>query len=350
MFGFFGSGKSKSLTIDGVDAAIVVDKKETILNAALREGVRFPHSCRVGGCATCKCKLVSGKVKELTESAYILSEEELAQGYILACQAVPKTDVAIQVDNLDLNGPNHPVVASGGVVQKARKLTHDITALTIQLDEPMAFAAGQYALLSVPGLIDEARSYSFANVPAAKGNQEIEFFIRQVPGGEMSSWAQQDNITGAKVSVEGPYGDFYLREGDSPLICIAGGSGLAPIKSLLEDALNFKCSRDVVFLFGARTQKDLYCLDDIRRLETEWAGKLTFVPVLNEEPEDSDWQGKRGLVTEFIRDYLVAGAQAYMCGPPPMLDAAEVELLNLGVSDDRIFSDKFLDKSFTKTA
>ena len=350
MFGFFGSGKSKSLTIDGIEQPIIVDKKETILSAALREGVRFPHSCRVGGCATCKCKLVSGKVKELTESAYILSEEELAEGYILACQAVPKTDVQIHVDQLNLAGPNHPVSKTAGTVKAARKLTHDISALTIQLQAPMGFAAGQYALLSVPGVIDEARSYSFANVPTAKSNDQIEFFIRQVPDGAMSSWAQQTDIVGSQVAMEGPFGDFYLREGDSPMICIAGGSGLAPIKSLLEDALSFKCRRDVVFLFGARTQQDLYCLDDIRRLETEWAGKLTFVPVLNEEPADSDWQGKRGLVTEFIEEYLVSGSQAYMCGPPPMLDAAEVQLLNLGVAADQIFSDKFLDKSVTKTA
>ena len=350
MFGFFGSGKNKALKIEGIDAPIEVNKKETILNAALREGVRFPHSCRVGGCATCKCKLVSGKVKELTESAYILDEEDLAQGYILACQAVPKTDVEIQVDNLDLSGPNHAVVKTAAVVAATRQLTHDIVALTLDLDEPMGFAAGQYALLSVPGIIKEARSYSFAMAPQNQGNQRVEFYIRQVPGGEMSTWVQRDDIKGTPVTVEGPFGDFYMREGSAPMICIAGGSGLAPVKSLLEDALNFKCNREVVFLFGARTQQDLYCADEIRRLETEWAGKLTFVPVLSEEPEGSDWQGKRGLVTEFIKDYLQEGSQAYMCGPPPMLDAAEVELLNLGMDADQIFSDKFLDKSFTKTA
>ncbi|MDX1693910.1 MAG: 2Fe-2S iron-sulfur cluster binding domain-containing protein [Ketobacteraceae bacterium] len=350
MFGFFGSGKNRVLRINGMEEAIVVDKKETILNAALREGVRFPHSCRVGGCATCKCRLVSGKVKELTESAYILEEEDLAAGYILACQAVPKTDVEIQVDNLDRNGTAHKVLKTAGVISNGRKLTHDIAALTIELETPLTFAAGQYALLSVPGLIDEARSYSFATAPAVGGNQQIEFYIRQVPGGEMSTWAQGTGLKGKNVMVEGPFGDFYLRDGSSPLLCIAGGSGLAPVKSLLEDALNYKCTRDVVFLFGARTRKDLYCLDEIRRLETEWAGKLTFVPVLSEEPADSHWEGRRGLVTSFIKDYLDDGAQAYMCGPPPMLDAAEVELLNLGMSDDRIFSDKFLDKSFTKTA
>lgn len=350
MFGFFGSGKSKTLKIDGVDDAIVVEKKETILNAALRDGVRFPHSCRVGGCATCKCKLVSGKVKELTESAYILDEDDLAQGYILACQAVPKTDVEIHVDNLDLNGPNNPVVKTDGVVTKTRQLTHDISAVSINLNNPLAYAAGQYALLSVPGTIEEPRSYSFATVSDSKGNSDIEFYIRQVPDGEMSTWAQRHDLKGTVVSVEGPFGDFYLRDGDSPLICIAGGSGLAPLKALLEDALNFKSSRDVVFLFGARTQNDLYCMDEIRRLETEWAANFTFVPVLSEEPEDSDWQGKRGLVTTYIQEYLMPGSQAYMCGPPPMLDAAEVELLNHGVPAEQIFSDKFLDKSFNKTA
>ncbi|MCG8670541.1 MAG: 2Fe-2S iron-sulfur cluster binding domain-containing protein [Pseudomonadales bacterium] len=350
MFGFLKSGKEKSIKIDGIETPIQAEKKETILNAALREGVRFPHSCRVGGCASCKCKLKSGKVKELTESAYILNEEELAQGYILACQAVPKTDVEIELDELDLNGPSNPVVKTTGVVSKVKKLTHDISALTIDLNESISYAAGQYALLSVPGEIEEGRSYSFATVPATGGSSQIEFYIREVPGGQMSTWAQRDDIQGSVVSVEGAFGDFYLRDDKSPLLCIAGGSGLAPIKSLLEDALNYKCARDVVFLFGARTQADLYGLDEIRRLEMEWASNFKFIPVLSEEPEDSDWQGARGFVTTHIKENILPGSHAYMCGPPPMLDAAEVELLNLGISSDVVYSDKFIDKSFDKTA
>lgn len=348
MFGFFKSAQSKRVFIEGMDEPIEVGSKETILNAALRQGIRFPHSCRVGGCATCKCRLTEGKVKELTESAYVLSEEELDQGYILACQSVPKGDVSIQVDNLSTGGPEFKPTRHAGMVAAQQALTHDIMALDIKLDAPMRYVAGQYALLSLPGQIDEPRSYSFASATGQDGSQTLRFFIRQVPGGEMSSWAQ-GQVVNTQVQVEGPYGDFYMRESQAetsqPILCIAGGSGLAPIKALLEDALSFKNPRPVTFLFGARSQRDLYCLEEIRQLQQEWAGEFTFIPVLSEEAEDSDWTGARGLVTEHLARYCNADSQAYLCGPPAMLDAAEQQLQQLGVSANNIFSDKFLDKS-----
>ncbi len=291
MFGFFKSAKPKSVYIEGMDQALEVGNKETILNAALRQGVRFPHSCRVGGCASCKCRLTEGKVKELTESAYILSEDELDQGYILACQSVPKTDVRIAVDNLNSDGPGFAPRRITGSVVAQQPLTHDIMALDIRLDESIQYAAGQYALLSVPGCIEEPRSYSFATAAGPGGEQRVRFFIRRVPNGEMSGWAQGP-VLDTPIALEGPFGDFYLRDGSSPILCIAGGSGLAPIKALLEDALSFKNPRPVVFLFGARSQQDLYCLDDIKQLQQEWAGDFTFVPVLSEEPADSDWHGR----------------------------------------------------------
>jgi 3-phenylpropionate/trans-cinnamate dioxygenase ferredoxin reductase subunit len=344
MFGLFKSAQPKTVHIEGLSAPLQVNPKETILQAALRQGVRFPHSCRVGGCASCKCQLKSGKVKELTESAYVLSDQELADGYVLACQAVPKTDLAIRVDNLG-SGPTHPVIRSAGVITQVQRYTHDIVELVVTLDEPMAYAAGQYALLSVPGLIEEPRSYSFASAPLQGGNRTLHFFVRAVPGGLMSNWAQQHNRIGASVRVEGPFGDFYLRESAQPILCIAGGSGLAPIKALLEDALAFKCPRPVTFLFGARTQRDLYCLDEIQTLAREWAGDFRFVPVLSEEPADSDWSGARGLVTDHIDAHLQPHSQIYMCGPPAMLDAAEAQLRTRDIPAEEIFSDKFLDKS-----
>jgi len=344
MFGLFKSSKPKQVSIEGIDSPIEVRDKETILTAALRQGIRFPHSCRVGGCATCKCQLKEGKVKELTESAYILSEQELDQGYILACQAVPKSNISIKLDNLAAGGPKFTPQTCSGTVVTQRRLTHDIVALDIALDQPVRYAAGQYARLSVPGSRHEARSYSFASAALKEGVSRISFFIRQVPGGAMSSWAQGD-VVDTQVQIEGPFGDFYLRESEQPILCVAGGSGLAPVKALLEDALAFKSPRPVVFLFGARTQQDLYCLDEITNLQKEWAGDFMFVPVLSEEPETSDWQGARGLVTEWLPQYASPIAQAYMCGPPAMLDAAESCLQQLGIPPDQIFSDKFLDQS-----
>src|SRR5690606_24963190 len=232
-----------------------------------------------------------------------------------------------------------------------RRHTHDIVELAIELAAPMDYAAGQYALLSVPGQISEPRSYSFATAPEQGGSRHIRFFIREVAGGQMSKWAQAPDIVGTSVQVEGPYGDFYLRDSQQPLLCIAGGSGLAPVKALLEDALRFKCARPVTFLFGARSQQDLYCSHEQRHLEQNWAGSFRFIPVLSAELVDSGWQGERGLVTDLIDRHCSADAQVYMCGPPPMLDAAEQQLHQRGVAAGQIFSDKFLDKSaLAKTA
>lgn len=345
MFGLFKSAQPKTVHIDGIEQPLQVNPKETILQAALRQGVRFPHSCRVGGCASCKCQLKSGKVKELTESAYILSDQELADGYILACQSVPKTDLELRVDNLNSGGPHFPVVKLNGEVEQVQRHTHDIVELKLQLEQPIHYAAGQYALLSLPGQIDEPRSYSFATAPLSDGSRNISFYIRAVPGGLMSQWAQRNDIVGATVKIAGPYGDFYLRDSTQPLLCIAGGSGLAPIKALLEDALAFQCSRPVTFLFGARTQQDLYCVDTLRTLARNWLADFKFVPVLSEEPLDSDWDGARGWVTDFIDAHLSPIAQVYMCGPPAMLDAAETKLKASGIPADQIFSDKFVDRS-----
>ena len=338
MFGLFKSTKPKRVFIEGMDRPIEVGNKETLLNAALRQGVPFPHSCRVGGCATCKCRLTEGKVRELTESAYVLSEQELDQGYILACQSVPKTDIHIAVDHLDNTYQ--------GKVMAQQALTHDIMALDIRLQAPMQYIAGQYALLSVPGLIDEPRSYSFATPAQTGAAQTLRFFIRQVTGGQMSTWAQ-GQVVDTEVQLQGPFGDFYLRPGErnQPILCIAGGSGLAPIKALLEAALSAGNTQPVTFLFGARRQQDLYCLDAIEQLQQQWPGEFTFIPVLSEAADDAHWTGARGLVTEHLAQHCSPDCQAYLCGPPAMLDAAENQLQQLGVSTEHIFSDKFLDKS-----
>ncbi|CCU73057.1 2Fe-2S iron-sulfur cluster-binding protein [Thalassolituus oleivorans] len=345
MFGLFKSAQPSKLTIEGIDGEFEVKPKETILAAALRQGVRFPHSCRVGGCATCKCQLKIGKVKELTSAAYILSKEDLDQSYILGCQSIPKGDVTIRIDSL-VDGVGAAPVATAGRIIGKDKLTHDIVKIDVELDNSMTYLAGQYALLSVPGLIDAPRSYSFATPTGNQGGRYLTFFIREVAGGEMSTWMNESAETGQSIVVEGPYGDFYLRNSDKPLILIAGGSGLAPILAILEDALQFKNPRDVTFLFGARTQNDLYCLDQIIRIQDNWAGKFEFIPVLSAEPEESDWQGERGFITESLKRFAGPNKQAYLCGPPPMLDAAEAVLNDAGISINDVFSDKFLDRSY----
>ncbi|MFO0696767.1 MAG: 2Fe-2S iron-sulfur cluster binding domain-containing protein [Polyangiales bacterium] len=346
MFDFlFGKKKARTLTIEGVDSPISLDGKETILKAALREGIRFPNDCRVGGCGTCKCRLVEGKVDELTESAYVLSAEDLEKGYVLACQSVPKTSVKIVVDRLETGAASHPVIQAKGTIARRRPLTHDIAELVVSLDRPITYTAGQYARLSVPSIGEADRSYSFARACPSGGTSEVSFFVREVPGGMLSPFLAKGACEGASVVVEGPFGDFRLHTSARPILAIAGGSGLAPIRALLEDAASTKCDRPVVFLFGARTQADLYEVDAIEAIRRSWSGPFVFVPVLSHEPADSAWQGARGLVTSQIEPHVDAGAEAYLCGPPPMIDAAIAELERFGLRADRIFFDKFLDQS-----
>ena len=306
----FGKKQPARITIDGLEAALEARPKETVLGAALREGLRFPNDCRVGGCGTCKCRLVEGKVEERTDKAYVLSAEELRAGYILACQSVPKGTVRIAVDGLADATDERPVVNLRGRVAARRELTHDTAEITVALEGSLAYTAGQYARLSMPGLVDESRCYSFARAPRSTGgDSELVFFVREVPGGAMSPRLVRDDVVGNEVRVEGPFGDFRLRDAKGPLVAVAGGSGLAPILALLEDALAHKVSRPVVLLFGARTEADLYALDPIETLRFSWPAPFTFVPVLSHEREGSAWQGARGLVTEHLERHLDAGAQ-----------------------------------------
>lgn len=315
--------------------AVTVDPKETLLQAALRQGIDFPYSCRVGGCATCKCKLVEGKVKELTETGYILSDEELDQGYILACQAVPLTDVRVQVD---LNSQVQKRVVLGRVVAQ-QKLTHDITRLVMQLDESLSYKAGQFAEISIDSLRGVSRSYSFATAP--QPNSRVTFFVRKVPGGVFSTLINDANVIGHQVKVEGPLGHFWLRAADVPLLLVAGGSGLAPILAILQEVVARQSTRPVTLLFGARAQRDLYALDEIKGIAAQWLAPFRFVPVLSEEAADSDWQGERGWVTEKIPVWVEAGAHAYLCGPPGMIDSAVSVLLDEGVAREHIHADRF---------
>jgi len=334
------SKRSSTAHINGLP--IVVEGRETVLQAALRAGVDFPNSCRVGGCGACKCRLAEGSVKELTETAYLLSDAEIDAGYILACQSVPRGDVRVEVD---LSRASHR--AAGRVVASSR-LTHDITALTVQLDTPMAYKAGQFASLSFAALEGVARSYSFAT--PSRDDGRVTFFVRRVVGGQMSGFVHDTNLLGHTVQVEGPSGDFWLRPSDAPMLLVAGGSGLAPILALLEDAADQGVTRDATLLFGARTQADLYALDALEALARRWRGTFRFVPVLSEAADDDAWTGARGWVTDHLAAHTTDGAHAYLCGPPAMIDRALEHLRTAGLDPAQIHFDRFTTQADTGAA
>lgn len=354
MFGLFKKDKApagpRHISIQPLGETLESKNGDTILTTALEAGINFPHNCRVGGCATCKCRLVEGEVKELTDKSYLLSAEEMANNFILGCQSIPKGDVVVEVAGLDASNSEAKLVHSGATISSVKPLTHDIVELQLQLAEGMPYTAGQYADITLPAdLGTGTRSYSFAQAPSLRSDDNsLTFHVRKVPNGAFTEWLHAADRSGTQLEVAGPYGDFYLRPGSAPILAIAGGSGMAPLKALLEQARQDGAARDVVYLFGARTQADLYCLNEMKALTKNWLAHFQFEPVLNEEPADSDWTGRRGFVTEHVDELL--GSQlnthhAYMCGPPPMIDAAEAMLKAAGIDGSQIHYDKFLDSS-----
>lgn len=339
MFSYRSNNSPFTAHING--QAIAVAARETLLQAALRQGIDFPYSCRVGGCATCKCTLVEGRVRELTDTSYILSDHDQDRRTVLACQSVPLSDIRVEVD-LPLHSARR--VVAGRVIGQD-KLTDDITRLRIQLDEAVAYQAGQFADISIASLPDVRRSYSFAT--AARADGEVSFFVRKVPGGLFSTLINEQDVMGQRVTVDGPTGEFWLRPSDAPLLLVAGGSGLAPILALLQQAVAAGVSRPTTLLFGAREQKDLYALDQIDEIRSQWCGQFRFIPVLSDgaagaASDVAGWSGKTGLVTEQISALLDDGAHAYLCGPPAMIDSAVAVLRQRGVAPGHIHADRFV--------
>jgi len=321
---------------------LTVRPRETVLSAALREGVDLPSSCRVGGCGTCKCRLVEGEVKELTETGYLLTEDEIARGVILACQSVPQTDVRIE-----RIASSAPLERRGRVVRQT-KLTHDITRLEVQLDEPLAYKSGQLANVTLPTRLPGVRrSYSFATPPREDG--VVTFFVRKVPGGRLSTVIHDEDLVGQAVHLEGPLGDFWLRpaEDATPLVLVAGGSGLAPILALLREAATSPetSRRPVTLLFGAREERDLYAQGEIEEIARAWRGPFELVPVLSAAPPESRWEGERGLVTDVLAKRLAlfeTTPTAYLCGSPAMVDRACDVLREHGVAREHVHFDRFV--------
>lgn len=348
LFGVRGGASAvKVAEVAPFGARFEVPAGQTLLESALKEGVPFPHNCTVGTCGSCKCKLESGRVNALTDFGYTLSQQEIAAGYILACQAIPKDALTrVSVDSPGVDAP--PPQKFEGRITAATALTHDIQRVTIELNRPITFVAGQYANLGYPTL-QRPRNYSFADPPDRQGRKSVSFFIRKVPGGAFTEALFAGHLHNVTLEIEAPHGSFYLRSSAAPMICIAGGSGLAPLLSVLEDARLKRIKRPCAFLFGARTQADLYALDQINTIAATWNDRFVFLPVLSHEAADSSWHGARGLVTQFITHVLPdvdwQRAEGYMCGPPGMIDAGISSMTEVGMKLEAIHYDKFTDES-----
>jgi len=337
----FGSKDPRTVKVIPSGTSFVVQDGETILERALKEGLAYPHDCTVGTCGACRTKLIAGKVDAITPFGYTLSREELEAGYILACQAQPKTDLELEID---LSSATMVQVTTKARIAATAPLTHDILKLEWETEVPIPFKAGQYVNIRWNGG-PVHRSYSFATAPEASGGTRVTCFIRHVPGGAFTDQLFGGAAQALSYELDGPHGQFWLRAGKGPILCIAGGSGLAPLMSLLQDAAKRRVRRDCVLLFGGRAKRDLYGEAEISTIRSAWTAGFDYWPVLSETPEAGM---REGMVTAHIAaalERLGPDAQAYLCGPPGMIDAAMAELAKQGVPLDAIFYDKFTDAS-----
>ena len=326
-----------SVKIAQHDQRVTVEMGQTILEAALAQGVPYPHGCRSGNCGACKSRLVSGDVDLSPHSEFALTDEEKSQGLVLACRSVPWADVEIAWLGED-DVVAHPLRKMVCRVTAVDRMTHDINLVRMDIVSggPFVFSAGQFTSVAFDNM--PPRDYSIANRPVDPG---LEFHIRRVPGGMVSTFVQENLSVGDEVRVEGPFGSCWLRETHrGPLIAIAGGSGLAPIKSIVEQALNTGMEQDIRLYFGVREENDLYLTDHFAALEKTYAS-LVFIPVLSEPTGETS--RRTGFVHEAVRQDMtdLDGAKAYLAGPPPMVEAAAALMERFGLRREDIHADAF---------
>jgi naphthalene 1,2-dioxygenase ferredoxin reductase component len=327
------------ITLEGHDQPVPVQAGDTVLASLLRAGLAFPFSCQAGNCGTCKCELVSGDVHELEYSEHALSAAERARGIVLACRTQVWDDTVIRrIDAEEL--VVHPSRVMRCRVLELEELTHDIRGvrLAIEAGGPFTFSAGQYAQVEfAPGL---SRHYSMASTP---DEPELVFHIRHMPGGRTSAYAAMQLKVGDRVKVSGPLGIAYLRDAHrGPVLLVAGGSGLAPIRSILCTLLERGHDAPVGLYFGVRSERDVYheaLLKDLARMHPNFSYRV----VLSEQKGAS---GRRyGLVHEALELADREDLMIYMAGPPVMVEAAAAALAARGIAPRQIHADAFYNQS-----
>jgi propane monooxygenase reductase component len=326
-------GNTHTVRFEPVGIEIEVDEDETILNAAFRQGIMLMHGCKEGQCSACKSFILDGEVDLDRYSTFALPDFEEAEGWTLLCRAHPYSDMEIELINYDeeiIHGGTPPRTLAT-TVDAVEPLTADIWHLRLTPDEPLEYKPGQYVDIEIPG--GGHRSFSMAGTSP----DALEFMIKAYPGGRFSGLLADGSVKpGDRLDVTGPYGVFTLRP-SSPrrLLFIGGGAGMAPILSLLRSLRETGSARAATYYYGARTEADLFQLDELAGLP------CGFVAALSED--SNGWKGESGLITDVV-DRLeaeVAEVDAYVCGPPPMVEAAIALLEAKGVPEAHIYYDKF---------
>ena len=334
------------IRIDGAEGEYLQLAHDTVLRAALRAGIGFPYECNSGGCGSCRFELLEGAVDDLWPAAPGRSERDRRKGRLLGCQSRATTDVRIAVRTGTEYVPAAAPMVRTGVLLDIADVTHDIRTFRFSSPNPAAFLPGQYAVLGIAG-VASPRCYSMSNLPNDDG--VWEFMIRRVPGGVATSRLFDDLMAGDSIEIDGPYGLAWLRtDNQRDLVCVAGGSGLAPMVSIARGAAaeGMLEERELHFFYGARTPRDV-CGEAFLRDLPAFGERVHFHPVVSLadlEPE-TPWSGTTGFVHDALTAVLgpdLNGYEWYFAGPPPMAQAMQDRLLvEHRVPFDQVHFDRF---------
>jgi toluene monooxygenase electron transfer component len=333
-----------TIQLSGSDVAFACAADDTLLRAAQRAGLGFPYECNVGSCGNCKFERVDGPLDTAWPLAPGWTDKDRQRGRHLGCQSRPTGDCTIKLRLNDHYAPRHRPQRQAAVLRARRALTHDLAEFRFELAAPQAFEPGQYALLTLPG-VEGPRAYSMSNTSADGNGRVWDVQVRRVPGGRGSAALFDAVAVGDTVQVDGPYGMAWLRR-DAPrdIVCLAGGSGLAPMVSIARGAFTEAAlaGRRLDFVYGGRTPADL-CGEDLLRSLPGWAERGRYHPVVS-MPDGSGWAGATGFVHEHA-DALFGDTlcerEVYFAGPPAMAAAVQRLLLDRGVPPSQQHFDQF---------
>ncbi|MSQ65491.1 MAG: 2Fe-2S iron-sulfur cluster binding domain-containing protein [Limnohabitans sp.] len=341
---------SYQLTLEPLGATIEVQEGQTILDAALRQGIYIPHACGHGLCGTCKVLVQDGEVDHGAANPFALMDFERDEGKTLACCATLASDTTIEADiDEDPDAEIIPVNDYLTTVSRIVDLTPTIKAIFLKLDQPMHIQAGQYVQVNIPGAAG-SRAFSIANSPSqVKAGVEIELNVRILNGGAGTTWLHQSLKIGDKLSVSGPYGRFLVRKSaNMPMLFMAGGSGLSSPRSMILDLFENGNTQAVTLIYGQRKPDELYYDEEFKALAARHP-LFTYVPAL------SDSAGGTGIAKGFVHEVAKAhckddfsGRKAYLCGPPAMIDACISVLMQGRLYERDIYTEKFLSAADTE--
>jgi len=330
------------VTIEPSGHRYCAEADETLLEAALAAGLTLPYGCRNGACGSCKGRVLEGSVDHDGAQESALPHEERRAGLALFCCARPRSDIVLECHEVGV-ATDIPVRTMPCRVQKLERLAADVMVLHLKLpaNERLQFLAGQYIEILRPA--GRRRAFSLANAP--HDDAMLQLHLRLIPGGEFTSHVFHAMAEREILRFEGPHGSFYLREEPElarPVILLAGGTGFAPIKSIVEHAIHQRLRRPMTLYWGARNRGGLY----LPELPLRWAAEhahLAYVAVLSEPTAADAWSGRSGLVHRAVLDDVadLSGYDVYACGAPAMIDAARRDFTARGLPPERFFSDAF---------